>query len=112
MTSVQDLSDGGLAVALAEMALAGGIGATIEASAPDHSFFFGEDQGRYALTAAPAETAGIVEAAGQAGVPLSRIGVTGGDALKLGRDGRRQALRAAHQTWLPDHMSHPGGESA
>ena len=50
-----------------------------------HAFFFGEDQGRYALTAAPAETAGIVEAAGQAGVPVSRIGVTGGDTLKLGR---------------------------
>jgi phosphoribosylformylglycinamidine synthase subunit PurL len=114
VTAVQDLSDGGLAVALAEMALAGGIGATVEASAPDHSFFFGEDQGRYALTAAPAETAGMVEAAWQAGVPVSRIGVTGGDALKLGHAEpvRLTFLRAAHESWLPDHMSHPGAESA
>ena len=56
VTAVQDLSDGGLAVALAEMAMAGGIGATIEASGPEHAFFFGEDQGRYVLTAEPAET--------------------------------------------------------
>ncbi len=106
ITAAQDLSDGGLAVALAEMAMAGGIGASIEASGPEHAFFFGEDQGRYVVTAAPAETAGILEAAGRAGVPAARIGVTGGDALKLG--GARPAglaeLRRAHETWLPDYM--------
>ena len=69
---MQDLSDGGLAVALAEMAMAGGIGATVEAEGPEHAFFFGEDQGRYVLTAAPAETAAIVEAARRAGFPIAR----------------------------------------
>ena len=109
---MQDLSDGGLAVALAEMAMAGGIGATVEASGPEHAFFFGEDQGRYVLTAAPAETAGIVEAASAAGVPVARIGVTGGDALKLGGAGAGRACGAcaqAHETWLPDYHGPRGG---
>ena len=51
VSAVHDLSDGGLAVALAEMAMAGGIGATVEAQGLSHAFFFGEDQGRYVLTA-------------------------------------------------------------
>ena len=61
VSAVHDLSDGGLAVALAEMAMAGGVGATIAAEGPEHAFFFGEDQGRYVLTAAPAEAAAIAE---------------------------------------------------
>jgi phosphoribosylformylglycinamidine synthase subunit PurL len=114
VTAVQDLSDGGLAVALAEMAMAGGIGARVGAEGPEHAFLFGEDQGRYALTAAPADTAGIVEAAGRAGVPVMRIGVTGGDTLKLGRAEAvaLSALRAAHESWLPDFMGQPSGGSA
>src|SRR5262247_3134359 len=47
-TAVHDVSDGGLAVALAEMAMASGIGAKLEeAPAPAHAFWFGEDQARY-----------------------------------------------------------------
>ena len=53
VSAVHDLSDGGLAVALAEMAMAGGIGASVEAQGLSHAFFFGEDQGRYVLTALP-----------------------------------------------------------
>jgi phosphoribosylformylglycinamidine (FGAM) synthase-like enzyme len=55
-TAVHDLSDGGLAVALAEMAMASGIGATInqlEGGDPI-PLFFGEDQGRYVVTVADA----------------------------------------------------------
>ena len=107
ISAAQDLSDGGLAVALAEMAMAGGIGATVEASGPEHAFFFGEDQGRYVVAAAPGETAGVLEAAGRAGVPVARIGVTGGDALKLGgaQPVALARLRKAHESWLPDYMN-------
>src|SRR5882762_8021248 len=45
-TAVHDVSDGGLAVALAEMAMAAGIGATLDAAAPPHAFWFGEEIGR------------------------------------------------------------------
>ncbi len=111
VTAVQDLSDGGLAVALAEMAMAGGIGATIAAHGPDHAFFFGEDQGRYVLTAALGETASIEADARRLGVPVSRIGATGGLSLTLGGASpvTLAALRKAHETWFPDYMSQPGG---
>ena len=52
-----DLSDGGLLVAVAEMALAGGIGASLlgrSARIPAHAFWFGEDQARYVLAVADA----------------------------------------------------------
>ena len=72
VTAVHDISDGGLAVALAEMAIAGGIGATIElpASLPEHGFLFGEDQARYILTASPEGAREITGAARLGGRPL------------------------------------------
>src|ERR1700685_873977 len=52
-TSVHDVSDGGLLIALAEMAIASGIGASLLA-APEsivpHAYWFGEDQARYVVT--------------------------------------------------------------
>src|ERR1700721_3453792 len=82
-TSAHDVSDGGLLIALAEMAIAGGIGAQLLA-APEsivpHAYWFGEDQARYVVTVA-AEQAGLVLAKMRgAGVPCTRIGTTGGDA--------------------------------
>jgi phosphoribosylformylglycinamidine synthase len=114
VSAVHDLSDGGLAVALAEMALAGGIGAMIAAEGPEHAFFFGEDQGRYVLTAPPAETAAITDEAKQLGVPCLRIGVTGGGALRLGGAAALTlaALTEAHENWLPDYMDRPQGKTA
>src|SRR5204862_1869908 len=48
-TQVHDLSDGGLAVAAAEMALASDIGVTLTATSHGHAhpYLFGEDQARY-----------------------------------------------------------------
>ena len=52
ITACHDVADGGLLVALAEMAMASGIGASVAAPAPanDHAYWFGEDQARYVLT--------------------------------------------------------------
>jgi phosphoribosylformylglycinamidine synthase II len=114
VSAVHDLSDGGLAVALAEMAMAGGIGATIAADGPEHAFFFGEDQGRYVLTAPAAETAAIVEEAGQLVVSCMRIGVTGGETLRLGGAApvALAALIEAHENLLPDYMNRSQGNKA
>jgi phosphoribosylformylglycinamidine (FGAM) synthase-like enzyme len=114
VSAVHDLSDGGLAVALAEMAMAGGIGAKVEAEGLSHAFFFGEDQSRYVLTAPAAESAAIAEEAKRLAVPLSRIGITGGEALRLGKAApiALAALVEAYENWLPDTMSHPQGANS
>ena len=111
-TAVHDLSDGGLALGLAEMAIASGIGANVP-DVVDYSpakQWFGEDQGRYLVTVAldPQEDEIIdlwkrIEAAG---VFAPWIGTTGGDSLQLG-DARPisvEALRAAHEGWFPAYM--------
>jgi phosphoribosylformylglycinamidine synthase II len=102
-----DLSDGGLLVALAEMALAGGIGAQIEAPPETRhltAWLFGEDQGRYLLSVP--ESAAILEAAAAAGVPAAAIGRTGGGLLTApgGRTISLGKLRAAHEGWFPSYM--------
>ena len=65
-----DVSDGGVLVALAEMALAGGVGArlfTHPRDVPGHAFWFGEDQARY-LVAVP-DSAALIRAAEARGHP-------------------------------------------
>ena len=85
-TAVHDVSDGGLLIALAEMAIASGIGAQLLAapgSIVPHAYWFGEDQARYIVTV-PAADAGLVLAKMKgAGVPCARIGTTGGDAIAV-----------------------------
>ena len=108
VSAVHDCSDGGLAVALAEMAMAGKIGATITAKADTaHGFFFGEDQARYVLTASSAQASEIEASAKAAGVPVMRIGKTGGDTLTLGSEAPISIaeLVRAHEDWLPNFMS-------
>jgi len=102
-----DLSDGGLLVALAEMALAGGVGARLDHlpdGVPLHAWLFGEDQGRYLL--ATADAGAVLAAARAAGVPAAVVGRTGGLALTVeGHDSiSLEDLRAAHEGWLPAYM--------
>ena len=71
-TAAHDLSDGGLLVALAEMAMAAGIGAHADAAPADipaHAHWFGEDQARYVVTV-PAAKADL--ALGRAQAPACR----------------------------------------
>ncbi len=115
VSACHDLSDGGLAVALAEMALAGGRGARITRPAggaegarpespPLHAWLFGEDQARYIVT--NADGAALVAEAAAAGVAAAVIGTTGGTALILpeGDPISLDGLRAAHESWLPAYM--------
>ena len=102
-----DVSDGGLLVAVAEMAMAGMTGARLSAGPrdiPGHAFWFGEDQGRYVL--AVADAAALVRAAEAAGVPAMRIGTSGGQDLTLPDGGTISvaALRAAHERFFPAWM--------
>jgi phosphoribosylformylglycinamidine synthase subunit PurL len=74
LTSAHDTSEGGLAVALAELAVAAGIGARVELD-DDLSAWFGEGAGRAVVTC-PSEDESLLE-----GMPYRRIGVVGGARL-------------------------------
>jgi phosphoribosylformylglycinamidine synthase len=100
VAACHDVSDGGLLVAVAEMALAGDCGARLDGPS-DAPFWFGEDQARYVL--AVADGAGLLAAAGAAKVPARRIGRSGGDGLTLpdGATISLKTLRQAHEAFLP-----------
>ena len=110
VTACHDISDGGLAVALAEMSLAGAMGCEITppADAPElNLWLFGEDQGRYLLTTAEPEP--VLAAAAGAGVAARIIGRTGGVSLTVsGVDIISiMQLSEAHEGWLPGYMAGP-----
>jgi phosphoribosylformylglycinamidine synthase II len=116
--TVHDLSDGGLAVALAEMAMAGGIGAAlpeVPPGLPTHAYLFGEDQARYLLSVDPETAPDLLYSAAAQGIPATVIGITGNDHLTLphGETISVAALREAHEGWLPAYMaSQPAGVPA
>ena len=107
VSACHDLSDGGFLVALAEMAMAGGIGATLAlpASLPAHAFLFGEDQARYLLATSTPDA--VLEASAAADVPAFIVGKTGGDALTLpgGNAISVAELRRINEAWLPAYMA-------
>jgi len=106
ITACHDISDGGLLVAAAEMALAANIGIIFldqDDTLPLHAWAFGEDQARYLVTA---NDDNFVMAVIGAGLSVESIGKTGGDALVLGDEALPLAdLRTAHEDWLPDYMA-------
>ena len=110
VSAVHDLSDGGLAIGLAEMAMAGNLGATIqdfEPEVPKHALFFGEDQARYLVTCDGGTAAEIEHHLNNAGVFAKFIGVVGGTALNLPGEAPISVaeMRAAHEGWLPGFMA-------
>ncbi len=103
VTAVHDISDGGLILAVIEMAMASGLGASLDAMT--HEQLFGEDQARYVVTAKDADA--VIAAAKSAGVSAGRIGTVSGDALKIagGPSISVAQLKTAHEGWFPAFMS-------
>lgn len=104
ITACHDVSDGGLLVAITEMAMAGKIGATLQSPAANPAaFWFGEDQSRYVITTTEPEK--IIAAATIGGVPVTKIGVTGGaDLIVNGETIPVAAITAINEEWLPKFM--------
>ena len=104
--AVHDISDGGLAATVIEMALASGLGAKLDAM--NHEALFGEDQARYVFTCKPAEAAKIITQAHVKGIDVIRIGTVTGDAT-LNVQGQATIslaeLKSAHEGWFPAYMA-------
>jgi phosphoribosylformylglycinamidine synthase len=107
VSAVHDLSDGGLAIAAAEMAMASRVGIELSPTslAHAHGFLFGEDQGRYLIATADADP--IIAAGRAAGLNIALAGQAGGtelachDLFRIPLD----QLRAAHEGWMPAYMA-------
>jgi phosphoribosylformylglycinamidine synthase len=110
LRSAHDLSQGGLAVALAECAIGSGIG--LEVVVPDapgrvEAHLFGESAARAVVSCAPSQLPALLECARELGVPAREIGRTGGDRIRIA-PGVDVGLAEAHDVWsrtLPEALS-------
>lgn len=107
--SVHDISDGGLLVAIAEMALAGNLGVELfpyEGALPAHAIWFGEDQARYIVEVTPETADGILERLRDKKLPARIVGRLGGNKLKIGQSEvlALSDLKTAHEGWFPEYM--------
>ncbi|HEY3766473.1 MAG TPA: AIR synthase related protein, partial [Gaiellales bacterium] len=99
LRSAHDVGGGGLAVAVAESAMAGGIGVRVD----DADDLFGEGDGRVIVSARKADLAALRKLAG--GLPLRRLGTVGGAEIAVGtaRIGLAEA-RAIYESAIPRIM--------
>ena len=107
VAACHDLSDGGLLVGVAEMAMAGGVGITLDvpqSGMSPQAYWFGEDQGRYLLAVDDGDA--LVEAARRAGIEGRVLGRSGGDGLTLpsGATISLARLNQAHGAFFPTLM--------
>ena len=115
LTACHDISDGGLAVALAETCMASGVGAQVELhNGANAASLFGEDQARYLVTASPLNCEALENLASAQGVPLRPLGEMTGETLDIGETVSLglERLRTAHESWFPDFMDGPAAVEA
>ena len=109
-SAVHDVSDGGLLVALAEMAMASGIGAILDAPPEElvpHAYWFGEDQARYVITVPEAHLLTVLSKLKAVDVPCHVIGKTGGHDIAVEGEAPVSiaSLKAGFEGWLPGYMA-------
>jgi phosphoribosylformylglycinamidine synthase II len=112
VSACHDISDGGLLIAIAEMALASikdamflGVKITNPTNIPDHAFFFGEEQSRYILTSPDANS--ILEIAKRHNVTAKILGkTTKNQELTIDKIGNISLQRCfeINERWLPEYM--------
>jgi phosphoribosylformylglycinamidine synthase len=102
-----DIADGGLLVTIAEMCLAGNIGADLHLpeAGSEVAWLFGEDQGRYVIATRDPDK--VLNAAGSANVAAVIIGQAGGDAVVIdgGDKVSLSELRELNEGWMPSFMA-------
>ncbi len=111
LASAHDCADGGLAIALAEASIGGGHGfaVTLESDLPAHIALFSESASRVVVSVALGREDALRELATAHGVPLARLGETGGPRAVF--DGlfecTVQELQEAYETALPRLLGEP-----
>jgi phosphoribosylformylglycinamidine synthase len=113
LESAHDVSDGGIAVALAECCTTGpsetnDVGARVDLDAPPTpvealALLVGEAPSRVIVTVKPSEVASVTQRANAAGVPVTELGVTGGESLSIALVGRHGHIFAGSPVVLPVH---------
>ena len=87
VTACHDCSDGGLVVALTEMAISGpsrvGCGINLPLSVRFDTILFGERQSRIIVTATPENAKKVLSILTESDIPHTQIGKTGGDRIKI-----------------------------
>ena len=111
LASAHDCGDGGIAIALAESAIEGahGFAVTVPGDLPPHVALFSESASRAVVSVAPEHEERLAELAAEHGVPIARIGETGGPRVVF--DGLFETtvdeLRAAYETAIPRLLGEP-----
>jgi phosphoribosylformylglycinamidine synthase II len=105
IASCHDVADGGLLLAIAEMAMAGDKGVALENLPAGNAGLFGEDQGRYLIETANPDA--MLAEAKNRGICAQRIGTVASAALTLPGGGAISVreLKAANEAWLPTYMA-------
>ena len=108
ISSCHDISEGGLLVALSEMALASKTGAILTTTGNNYSkFWFSEDQARYVVSIKNKKFNKFQQSAKNLSIPIKTIGKASGDSLII--DGKYfitlDELKVCHENWMPKYMS-------
>ena len=107
LSAAHDLSDGGLAIALAECCLAGGTGCRVTLPGDAFSLLFSESAARGVVAVRPGSEPAFAALCDSHGVPAAVLGVTGGGNLEIGAASGGSftipldELAAAHRATLP-----------
>ncbi|MBL4617084.1 MAG: phosphoribosylformylglycinamidine synthase subunit PurL [Robiginitomaculum sp.] len=107
LRAVHDLSDGGLACAAVDMAMASNVGIVLDphSTLPDNAWYFGEDQARYLLSIDAANYNKLQQLSVKKGVLLSYVGEVKGDDIRLGSARIRLSdLQIKWEQWFPEFM--------
>jgi phosphoribosylformylglycinamidine synthase II len=103
LTAAHDLSDGGLAVALAESCLTGGVGCQVTLPGDPFTLLFSESAGRAVVAVRPGAEAEFATLCAQEDLPAFVIGATGGTSLEVSEafEIPLADLAAVHRAVLP-----------
>jgi phosphoribosylformylglycinamidine synthase len=101
LRSCHDVSDGGLAVAIAESSMIGGLGVRCDVTTPGLALpivLFSESQSRFVISCAPAAAAAVESICERENVPVARLGAVGGNEIALA-PGVKPTLAQAGDAW-------------